>query len=76
MITADTLRRCAYLGTIQLENILRQAYPEDRILQSSFVGITNGGQFCYDCTVPGEDGPERTKVFVWQNNHSELVADY
>ena len=75
MITADTLRRCAYLGTVELESLIQRSYPHDRILQSSFLGISNGGQFCYDITYPGEDGPERSKVFVWLDCN-ELTADY
>ncbi len=76
MITVDTLRKCAFLNTLTLEEILRRDYPEDRIVTSQFVGITNAGGFAYDCMFPGEDGPERVKVFVNITDTGELVADY
>lgn len=76
MITVDTLRKCAFLNTLTLEEILRRDYPEDRIVTSQFVGITNAGGFAYDCMFPGEDGLERVKVFVNITDTGELVADY
>lgn len=80
MITADTLRKCSYLNTIELEKLLKKSYPDDHILKSEFVGITNGGQFCYqigyqDLGLVGQ-GLTFCKLFVWQNNNGELVADY
>jgi hypothetical protein len=76
MITVDTLRRCAWLDTITLEMIIRKNYPKDTVLAADFVGISNGGQFVYNVAFPGEDGVEKAKVFVWQDNDGELVADY
>lgn len=76
MITVDTLRRCAWLDTITLEMIIRKNYPKDTVLAADFVGISNGGQFVYNVAFPGEDGVEKAKVFVWQDNEGELVADY
>jgi hypothetical protein len=76
MITVDALRKGAFLNTLTLEEILRKSYPKDRIIQSNFIGITNGGGFAYDCMFPGEDGLERVKVFVNITDTGELVADY
>jgi hypothetical protein len=79
MITAETLRRCAYLDNISLEKILRKNYPKDTIIRSEFVGITNGEQFAYKIVYPDEDaknGMAVSKVFVWQGSNGELVADY
>ena len=79
MITADTIRRCAYLDSITLERLLRKSYPKDEVLRSEFLGITNGGQFAYKIVYPDQDGNmgmSVTKVFVWQDNNSELTADY
>lgn len=75
MITADTLRRCAWLDAASIEGLLRKNYPKDQVLQSNFLGITNGGQFCYDVMYPTDEGTERGKVFVWQENN-EVFADY
>ncbi len=79
MITAETLRQCAYLDTITLEKLLRKSYPKDSVLRSEFVGITNGGQFAYKVVYPDQDadkGMAVTKVFVWRDNNGHLVADY
>ena len=79
MITADTIRRCAYLDSISLENLLQRGYSEDRVLRSEFLGITNGGQFAYKIVYPDQDGNMGmavTKVFVWLDNNGDLIADY
>ena len=79
MITAETLRQCAYLDTISLENILRKTYPKDSLIRSEFLGITNGQQFAYKIVYPDEDaknGMAVTKVFVWRDSNGSLVADY
>ena len=79
MITVDTLRRCAWLSGVHLEELLRKSYPEDVILGADFVGISNGGQFCYNVTHPDGDSPTgvaRSKVFVWQESNGEIRADY
>ena len=78
MITAETLRRCAYLDNISLEKILRKNYPKDTIIRSEFVGITNGGQFAYKIVYPDEDaknGMAVTKIFVWLKD-DQLQVDY
>ena len=79
MITAETLRHCAYLHSMTLEGLLRKNYPKDSVLRSEFLGITNGNQFCYRIVYPDhltEKGTATTKVFVWQDSNGELVADY
>lgn len=79
MISADTIRRCAYLHNLTLEAALRKSYPKDNVLRSEFLGITNGEQFCYKVVYPDQDAPSgmaTTKVFVWQDSNGELVADY
>jgi len=79
MISADMIRRCAYLHNLTLEGLLRKEYPNDSVLRSEFLGITNGGQFAYKIVYPDEDaknGMAVTKIFVWENGSGELVADY
>lgn len=80
MITVDTLRRCSFLNSLTLEALLRKSYPKDRVLTSEFVGITNGGQFCYQI---GYQDPELNgqgltycKVYVSVNSENEVEADY
>jgi hypothetical protein len=78
MITADTIRRCAYLSTDQLENILRKSYPEDKILLSTFLGINNSGEFTYECMYFNDiEGKYQVcKVFVHVDNTNTMIADY
>lgn len=79
MITVDNLRKCMFLNTITLEDILRKNYPKDRIVQSNFVGITNGGQFCYDISYPDDtskSGLSPGKVFVSLDTTGNLTAEY
>lgn len=79
MITVETLRKCSFLDSITIETALRKSYPKDSVLRSEFVGITNGGQFAYNIAYPDEDaksGMAVTKLYVWQGDDGELVADY
>ena len=79
MITADTLRQCAWLSSTHLEELLNKRYPKDRVVRSNFVGITNGGQFCYNINFPDENtksGVGQDKIFVWRDANGEVVAEY
>lgn len=79
MISVDTITKLAFLNTLTLEEALRKNYPKDKIVQSNFVGITNGGQFCYGISYPDENsksGLSRTKVFVTLDTDGKLTADY
>ncbi len=79
MIPAEYIQRCAYLSNTDLELLLQKSYPEDRVLVSNFVGITNGRQFCYNIGYQDPDlngqGLTYCKVFVWLENNT-LQADY
>jgi hypothetical protein len=78
MITEDTLRKCAYLSTSQVEKILNKFYPDDRIIMSTFLGINNSGQFCYSITyydtIEGKN--LQSMVFVYRDKSGEIFADY
>lgn len=79
MITVDTLRRCAWMNSLTLEQTLRKFYPKDVVLAADFLGISNGGQFVYNIAYPSIDDPSkvaRSKVYVWLDNNGELMADY
>lgn len=76
-ISGDTMRRCAYLHSLALESALRKTYPEDKVLRSEFLGISNGEHFVYKIVYPGFGGvPKTAKVFVWEDKEGELIADY
>ena len=78
MITADKIRRLAYLDTPSLEAAIRRNYPKDKFISCRFLGITNGGQFCYEAlyfdNIEGENLP--TKVFVSMGADDQPVAEY
>lgn len=80
MITVDTLRRCSFLNSLTLEALLRKSYPGDRVLTSEFLGISNGGQFCYKIGYQDPDlngqGLTYCKVYVRINSENEVEAEY
>ncbi len=79
MITVDTLRRCSFLNSLTLESLLRKSYPDDMVLSSEFLGVTNGGEFVYNIMYPDADsktGTSLTKIFVRVNNQNEVEAEY
>lgn len=80
MITVDTLKKCSWLSTLSLEELLQKNYPEDHVLTSEFVGITNGGQFCYKIGYQDPDlndqGLTYCKVYVRVSDTGEVVAEY
>lgn len=77
MVTAEKINKLAYLSMEQLEQALDKNV-RDPIKVSHFIGITNGGQFCYDVlyfdTDKGEDSC--TKVFVDLDIAGRPVAQY
>ena len=81
MITANSIRKGAWLNAEQIEKLIRKAYPKDMISNATFLGVSNGGQFVYECGYPDPNrpqrqGPAKTKVFVWETEDGNLVADY
>jgi hypothetical protein len=80
MITAEKVNKLASLSTDQIEGALTTAgySKSERVLQSKFVGITNGGDFCYQFTYKDNDSGLLSigKLFVNINATGEIVADY
>lgn len=78
MITAEKIRRLAHLDTASLEAAIQRNYPRDRFVSSRFLGITNGGQFCYEVlyfdNIEGKNLP--TKVFIDIGADQQLVGEY
>lgn len=70
MITAETLKTLISFTAPALTQAIRQAgYKRDKFNSAKFLGMTNGGQFCYSVTYTDEfDGDEHTtKVFLTYN---------
>lgn len=62
MITAEQL---ATLTTFTPAALTRAVDNEDyQFTGAKFLGITNGGEFCYKCTFPVKGGTDTTKVFL------------
>ena len=76
MITAEKLMQLIGLGPKELTALIRKAgYKEDKFLTAEFLGMTNGGQFCYKCLYPGEF-KDICKVFVSMDSTGKIRAEY
>ncbi len=76
MITADTLKTLTELSPQALTALIRKAgYKEDKFTEVKFLGMTNGGMFCYSCVYPGEL-EDVCKVFVRINSNGSFSAEY
>jgi hypothetical protein len=78
MVTADKLKLLTNFPAFMLTTLIQQAgYKKDKFNTAKFLGITNGGQFCYSVTYV-EDGEEcNTKVFLNYDSVADAVsADY
>lgn len=66
MITADTLKRLTTLDSEVLTGLVLGATSKrkDKFTGARFLGLTNGGEFCYTVTFKVEGGTDSTKVFV------------
>ena len=62
MITAEQL---ATLTTFTAAALTKALDNEDyQFTGTKFLGLTNGGEFCYKCTYPVKGGTDSTKVFL------------
>jgi hypothetical protein len=78
MITSDKLKLLTNFPAFMLTTLIQQAgYKKDKFNTAKFLGITNGGQFCYSVTYV-EDGEDcNTKVFLNYDSVADAVsADY
>ena len=76
MITADTLKTLTEFDARTLTTLIRkQGYKEDTFVGAKFLGMTNGGQFCYSCTYKGEF-EDTCKVFVYIDKAGSIRAEY
>ena len=78
MITADTLKT---LTTFTAPALTRAANDWGWIgpdfTSCRFIGITNGGQFCYQGVFQVEGGTDSTKVFLsYDHDEDRVIADY
>lgn len=80
MITADTLATLTTFTAPALTRAIQAAgYPRDEFTTAEFVGMTNGGDFCYRVTYwDNIEGSEQlSKVFLrWDPTANRVIADY
>jgi hypothetical protein len=78
MITAEKLETLTTFTAGALTRAINLAgYKGDMFTSSKFLGITNGGQFCYWVVFHVEGGTDSTKVYLSYNPTDGTVkADY
>ena len=80
MITAEKLKVLTTFGTHMLASVLdASGYKMCSFKTAKFLGITNGGQFCYSVTYHDEagTGEETGKVFVsYDRVNDKVTADF
>ena len=78
MITADTLKTLTQFSAPALTRAIQLAgYKKDKFTTSRFLGMTNGGQFCYLCSYTEDGEICTTKVFLTYNPvEGKVSADY
>ena len=61
-----------------LNELIREAgYKKDHFLRSQFLGLTNGGEFCYSANFLEDREEKQTKVFVkYDSSLDKITVDY
>ena len=76
MITADTLKTLTTFTHHALQIALGKK-AKDTFTGAKFIGMTNGGQFCYTVTFKVKGGTDSTKVFLsYDPAAGKVIADY
>ena len=77
MITAQKLTMLTTLTPTLLTALLQASgYKKDRVTECQFLGITNGGQFCYKIDYDNFGVKEYRKAFLTYNpTEDRVIAD-
>jgi len=76
MITPDTLQTLISFSAPALTRAARDnGYKGPAFSSCKFLGITNGGQFCYMAVFLVEGGTDSTKVFL-THTAGRVIVDY
>jgi len=76
MITPDLLKTLTTFSAPALTRAAKDAgYKGPAFSSCKFLGITNGGQFCYMAVFLVEGGTDSTKVFLTHTG-SRVIVDY
>ncbi len=78
MISAQRLKFLTTMSASELTNDIRLAgYKKDSFKTAKFLGLTNGGEFCYTVTYVEDGETQTTKVFVKFDPANDRVSvDY
>jgi hypothetical protein len=78
MITVDTLKILTTFTPQGLYGAVKDAgYKGPEFTGCRFLGITNGGQFCYMAVFQVKGGTDSTKIFLTYNHtENSVIADY
>ena len=78
MITADTLEALTSYSPQYLTRAAQLAgYNGPAFTSCKFIGITNGGQFCYTAVFQVKGGTDSTKIFLsYDHAEDRVIADY
>ena len=78
MITADTLKTLiSYTAQDLTREAQRCGYKGPEFTGAKFLGITNGGQFCYMAVFQVKGGTDSTKIFLtYDHAEDRVIADY
>ena len=77
MITADKLALLTNIPAFMLTECAKQeGYKGPVFTSCKFLGITNGGQLCYQAVFQVEGGTDSTKVFLtYVHDEDRVFAD-
>jgi hypothetical protein len=78
MITADKLALLTNMPAVMLTMAAKEAgYKGPEFTSCKFLGITNGGQFCYTVVYHVKGGTDSTKIFLtYDPTKDQVIADY
>ena len=75
MILAETLKTLTTFTPPALTRAINLAgYKRDSFIKSKFIGMTNGQQFCYECSFDDGDKVDTCKVFLDYDTASGKVS--
>ena len=76
MITAEQLTTLSTFTTEALQRALGKKGKGYELTGSKFLGLTNGGQFCYYVVHAVKGGTDSTKVFLsFDPTEGRVIAD-
>ena len=76
MITADKLTLLTNMPTNMLTMALGKKAKDYKITSSKFLGLTNGGQFCYYVVHQVKGGTDSAKVYLtYDPAADQVIAD-